>query len=71
MNANVITAHSHHCAIGYATDGERVVAEAGGLFDRTQTAYLQRTTTHPNWAQGFCLLKRDEPIIIDSPGFRT
>jgi predicted phosphodiesterase len=71
MNANVITAHSHHCAIGYATDGERVVAEAGGLFDRHQTAYLQRTTTHPYWAQGFCILKRDEPIILDSPGFVT
>lgn len=71
MNANVITAHSHHCAIGYAVDGERIVAEAGGLFDRHQTAYLQRTTTHPNWAQGFCLLKSGEPIILDSPGFST
>ena len=71
MNANVITAHSHHCAIGYATDGERIVAEAGGLFDRHQTSYLQRTTTHPNWVQGFCILKRDEPIYLDSPGFVT
>lgn len=71
MNANVITAHSHHCAIGYGVDGERIVAEAGGLFDRHQTAYLQRTTTHPNWAQGFCILRKGEPIYLDSPGFKT
>lgn len=71
VNANVITAHSHHCAIGTAVDGEKVVAEAGGLFDRHQTHYLQRTTTHPNWAQGFCILRKGEPIILDSPKFRT
>lgn len=71
VNANVITAHSHHCAIGTAVDGEKVVAEAGGLFDRHQTAYLQRTTTHPNWAQGFCILRKGEPIILDSPKFRV
>jgi hypothetical protein len=71
LNANVITAHSHHCAVGYATDGEKVVAEIGGLFDRTKTAYLQRTTTFPTWAQGFAILENGQPMLIDSPGFKT
>lgn len=71
FNANVITAHSHHCAIGYGTDGKKVIAEVGGLFDKDKTAYLQKTTTHPTWQQGFAILEKDMPILIDSPGFHT
>jgi predicted phosphodiesterase len=70
-NANVITAHSHHCAIGYATDGDKVVCEIGGLFDRHKTAYLQRSTTYPTWVQGFSILVAGEPIMLTSPGFTT
>lgn len=71
VNASVITAHSHHCAIGYATDGERVVCEIGGLFDRHKTAYLQSSTTFPTWQQGFAILRAGQPILLDSPGFRS
>lgn len=53
MNANVITAHAHHCAVGYGTDGRKIAAEIGGFFDRTKTQYLQRSTTFPNWQQGY------------------
>ena len=52
-NANVITAHSHHAAIGYAVNGEYTAAEGGGLFDKDKTAYLQRSTTFPTWQQGY------------------
>lgn len=65
---NVITAHSHHCAVGYATDGIRVVAEIGGLFDRHKTGYLQRSTTFPTWAQGYAFLE-DGKLIVRSPGW--
>lgn len=65
-NANVITAHSHHCAVGYATDGERVVAEIGGLFDRHKTAYLQRSTTFPTWQTGYAFLE-DGKLAVHSP----
>jgi predicted phosphodiesterase len=68
LNANVITAHSHHCAVGYAIDGQKVVAEIGGLFDRTVTSYLQRSTTFPTWAQGFAFLK-DGRLNVHSPGW--
>jgi hypothetical protein len=70
FNANVITAHSHHCAVGYATDGNRVVAEIGGLFDRSKTAYLQRSTTFPTWQTGYAFLEEGK-LIVDSPGWET
>ncbi len=68
VNANVITAHSHHCAVGYGVDGQKVVAEAGGLFDRTKTAYLQRSTTFPTWVQGYAWLKGGK-LNVTSPGW--
>jgi len=67
-NASVITAHSHHCAVGYAIDGSKVVAEIGGLFDRTKTAYLQRSTTFPTWAQGYGFLEAGK-LVVRSPGW--
>jgi hypothetical protein len=53
QGANVITAHSHHCAIGFGPSGDLIAAEAGGLFDRKKTAYLSRSTTFPNWQPGY------------------
>jgi hypothetical protein len=68
VNANVITAHSHHCAVGYGPDGAKVVAEVGGLFDRHKTEYLQRTTTNPNWQQGYAFLENGK-LFVTSPGW--
>ena len=67
---NVITAHSHHCAVGYGINGVNVVAEIGGLFDRTKTAYLQRSTTFPTWAQGYAFLEGGK-LHVQSPGWQT
>lgn len=69
-NANVITAHSHHCAVGYGVDGEKVVAEIGGLFDRHKTSYLQRSTTFPTWAQGYAFIE-DGRLVVKSPGWQV
>ncbi len=65
-NASVITAHAHHCAVGFATNGEDVIAEIGGLFDRHKTAYLQRSTTFPNWTQGFAYTEEGK-LRVHSP----
>jgi len=65
---NVITAHSHHCAVGYAPNGIHVVAEAGGLFDRDKTKYLQRSTTFPTWQRGYGYLI-DGRLTMISPGW--
>lgn len=48
-----LAAHSHHFAQGVALDGENLIFEGGGLFDRTRTEYVQRTTLHHQWVQGF------------------
>lgn len=69
-NANVITAHSHHCAVGYAIDGQKVVAEIGGLFDRHKTGYLQRSTTFPTWSQGYAFLEEGR-LVVRSPGWEV
>lgn len=66
LNANIITAHSHHCAVGHGTDGTKVVAEIGGLFDKSKTAYLQRTTNFPTWQQGYAWIK-DGRLHVTSP----
>ena len=65
----IITAHSHHAAMGYAKDGVTPVAEIGGLFDRGRTEYLQRTTTHPPWSQGYGLIDTDGRLVVESPGW--
>lgn len=70
VNMNVITAHSHHCAIGFAEDGQKIVIEAGGLFDRHKTAYLQRSTTFPTWTQGFVWIEDGVPHV-HSPRWRV
>jgi hypothetical protein len=68
VNANVITNHSHHCAVGFGVDGQKIVAEGGGLFDKNKTAYLQRSTTYPTWVQGYSWLK-DGKLMVTSPGW--
>jgi len=65
-NASVATAHSHHCALGYAIDGDKVVWEVGGLFDKDKTAYLQRSTTFPTWTQGYGFIESGK-LIARSP----
>lgn len=67
---SVITAHSHHCAVGYGINGTNVVAEIGGLFDRHKTGYLQRSTTFPTWAQGYAFLEGGR-LCVQSPGWQV
>lgn len=67
--SNIITAHSHHCAVGYAPDGVSVMSEAGGLFDATKTAYLQRSTTFPRWQNGYAILDAAGDYHVYSAGW--
>ncbi len=60
---NVVTAHSHHLAVGLAEDGEKIIIEAGGFHDRTKTAYLQRSTGFPTWAQGYMWVIDGKPFV--------
>lgn len=71
FGCNVVTAHSHHSAIGFAINGQDIVAEAGGFFDKTKTAYLQRSTTFPSWVQGYMILDAtsNPHALVHSPRF--
>ena len=70
FNCNVICAHAHHAAIGFASDGIKTVAEIGGLFDQTKTAYLQRTTTFPTWTPGYGWFQ-DSRFYMTTPVWET
>lgn len=67
-NANVITAHSHHLAMGFAKDGKRKVIESGGLFNSASTAYLQASTTFPTWSNGFVYITEDGTANVIGDG---
>lgn len=63
-NCSIITAHSHHFAIGVAPNGVDLVLEGGGFFDKDRTEYIQRTTNHHEWVQGFTMFKDGLPTLI-------
>lgn len=67
VQANVITAHSHHAALGFDVSGKYVCVEAGGFFDASRTAYLQRSTTFPTWAQGYSLIDAEGHVSMYTP----
>lgn len=67
FQAHVITAHSHHAAMGYDVSGKFMCVEAGGLFDADKTAYLQRTTAFPKWRQGYSFVEKDGRISMHTP----
>jgi len=69
-NANIICAHAHHAAIGFASDGLKTVVEIGGLFDQHKTSYLQRSTTFPEWTPGYGWFK-DGRFRLTTPFWET
>lgn len=64
--SNVVTAHSHHHAIGHDVSGRFTCAEIGGFFDKDITEYLQRSTQFPNWQNGYGLLYPDNTFEMRS-----
>jgi len=70
-HANVITGHSHHTALGHDPSGKFVVAEIGGFFDITKTAYLQRTTTYPHWQNGYGFIDAEGYLTIEGEGWSS
>jgi hypothetical protein len=70
---HTLTAHTHHCAMGWDRSGEYVIGELGGFFNIAQTEYLQSTTTYPNWCNGYWFIRKGKPRMITygSRGLRT
>jgi hypothetical protein len=61
---HTLTAHTHHCAMGWEPSGEFIVGELGGFFSIPQTQYLQGTTTYPNWCNGYWFIKNGAASMI-------
>jgi hypothetical protein len=68
-NTNIVTAHSHHAAKGFAKDGVTQVIEIGGLFDRDRTEYLQESTAYPVWVNGYGAMV-DGQFKMNTPAWR-
>ena len=64
QKCHVLTAHTHHCAMGYDASGSFIIGELGGFFNIAQTEYLQGTTTYPNWCNGYWFIQRGVPEMI-------
>ena len=64
QKCHTLTAHTHHCAMGWDPSGAYVVGELGGFFNIQQTEYLQGTTTFPNWCNGYWFIKAGIPYMI-------
>lgn len=69
-DCSIITAHSHHCALGVAPNSRDLVMEVGGFFDKKRTEYIQRTNTSHEWVQGFIMFKDGTPEVF-SPQFNN
>jgi hypothetical protein len=61
---HVLTAHTHHCAMGWDASGSFVVGELGGFFNIPQTEYLQGTTTYPSWCNGYWFITNGKPDMV-------
>lgn len=62
---HVISGHEHHLAIGQDLYKRYIVVNNGGLFDPKKLAYVQlNTSTSPEMAPGFTMLKNGYPYIF-------
>jgi len=54
FHRNIINAHGHFLSYGYDISGKFLCVDMGGLFDTKKIEYSSiKTTTHPNWQNGF------------------
>jgi hypothetical protein len=64
QKCHTLTAHTHHCAMGFDASGEYIIGELGGFFSIPQTEYLQGTTAYPNWCNGYWFITNGKPDMI-------
>lgn len=63
-SCSIMTAHSHHCAMGAATNGRDLCIETGGLYKKERTEYIQKSSAHHEWTPGFVAFKGGIPELI-------
>ena len=64
--SNVVCAHQHHCAMGWASNGLMRAIDGGCLQDPAQASYKEiRDSRHPEWNPGFVILLDGKPRLED------
>jgi len=62
---SIIGTHGHLVGLGFDKSGKEVVAQIGGMFDIDKQHYVKQTdTTHPNWTQGFAMVKNNSLYLF-------
>lgn len=63
---NILNTHGHFLGYGYDISGRFYAADIGGIFDKDKIEYKNiKTTTHPEWKNGFAMLKNGRPYLFD------
>ena len=63
---NVLNTHGHHVGWNYDSSGKFLAVDIGGMFDKDKIEYrCLRTTVHPEWQNGFFMLKNGYPYLFD------
>ena len=66
FHKNILNTHGHFLGHGYDISGKYYVADIGGMFDRDKIEYrCIKTTLHPEWQNGFMMLKNGYPYLFD------
>ncbi len=53
---NIVAGHSHSLGITFSRSASFLCIDCGGMFDESKIEYIQATSTHPEWNQGFVAL---------------
>jgi hypothetical protein len=66
FHKNILNTHGHFLGYGYDISGKYYAADIGGMFDRDKIEYrCIKTTLHPEWQNGFLMLKNGHPYLFD------
>jgi hypothetical protein len=66
FHKNILNTHGHFLGYGYDISGKYYAADIGGIFDADKIEYRAiKSTTHPEWKNGFAVLKNGHPYLFD------
>jgi len=66
FHKNILNTHGHFLGYGYDISGKYYAADIGGIFDKEKIEYKNlKTSTHPEWGNGFAVLKNGHPYLFD------
>lgn len=62
-NVNILCAHTHHCCLGHAEDGKRIIGETGCMTEAKYFEYMMKDDTISGaWTPGFMTIQNGQAI---------